>query len=167
VEHLIRRWGKADVGGVRYYLMDNEPSIWWASHGDVNRRGTSAAELCDAIVRCASIVHRLDPGALVGGPEEWGWKAFFYSGLDQQWGEERKMLNGRFPERSGPFTDRAARGRMGYAPWLLRELHNREQSSRSKLLDLFTFHFYPTGSEFSDDVSREMQLRRNRSTREL
>jgi len=167
VEHLVRRWGKAADGGVRVYLMDNEPSIWWASHGDVIRRGPSASELCDAITRYASMVHRLDPGALVGGPEEWGWNAFFFSGLDQQWGEERKKESGRFPGPSDPFPDRAARGGADYTPWLLGELRQREEKSAVKLLDVFTFHFYPAGGEFSDDVSHEMQLRRNRSTRTL
>ena len=35
------------------------------------------------------------------------------------------------------------------------------------MIDIFTVHYYPQGGEFSDDVSRAMQLRRNRSTRSL
>jgi hypothetical protein len=56
---------------------------------------------------------------------------------------------------------------MDYTPWLLKEIHAREQATGVRLLDVFTFHFYPQGGEFSDDVSPAMQLTRNRSTRSL
>src|SRR5690606_17815636 len=28
VRHLTNRWGASGSGGVRYYMMDNEPSLW-------------------------------------------------------------------------------------------------------------------------------------------
>src|SRR5687767_10844347 len=28
VQHMVTRWGAASAGGVRYYILDNEPSIW-------------------------------------------------------------------------------------------------------------------------------------------
>lgn len=167
VKHLVDRWGKASEGGVRYYLMDNEPSIWWANHGDVIRTGTSTAELRDAIAAYATVVRQVDPSALIGAPEEWGWNAFFYSGLDQQWGDAQKKITGNHPEGSAPYPDRAARGGMDNIPWLLKELCAREKATGVRLLDVFTFHCYPAGGEFGDDVSKEMQLRRNRSTRML
>src|SRR5262245_15029183 len=36
VLHLVNRWGAASAGGVRYYILDNEPSIWHATHRDVH-----------------------------------------------------------------------------------------------------------------------------------
>jgi hypothetical protein len=50
---------------------------------------------------------------------------------------------------------------------LLDQFRRASEESGQRLLDYFTVHFYPQGGEFSDDVSREMQLRRNRSTRTL
>ncbi|MFA5058721.1 MAG: glycoside hydrolase family 44 protein, partial [Opitutaceae bacterium] len=167
IQHLVQRWGRAADGGVRYYLMDNEPSIWWANHRDVIKTGTSAAELCDDIAAYATMIRKVDPTALICGPEEWGWNAFFYSGQDQQWGDTQKKLTGSFPGRTAPFPDRAACGGMDYMPWLLHQLYAREQATGVRLLDVFTFHFYPSVGEFSDDVSPEMQLKRNRSTRIL
>lgn len=167
VEHLVRRWGRAAQGGVRYYLMDNEPSIWWANHGDVMKAGASAAELRDDIVAYASMVRRVDPTALICGPEEWGWSAFFRSGMDQQWGDVQKSAHGGLLPAGAAYPDKARRGGMDYMPWLLQQLHSREVSTGTKLLDVFTFHCYPAGGEFSDDVSPGMQHRRNRSTRML
>ena len=167
LQHLVQRWGKAADGGVRYYLMDNEPSIWWVNHYDALKTGTTAAQMRDAIAAYAGMIRQVDPGALVGGPEEWGWPAFAHSGLDQQWGETQKKLTGSYPEPTAAFPDRATRGGMDYTPWLLNELHAREQATGVRLLDVFTFHFYPQGGEFSDDVSPAMQLTRNRSTRSL
>ena len=167
LQHLVRCWKKAADGGVRYYLMDNEPSLWWVNHFDALKTGMPAAELRDAIADYATMIRQVDPGALIGGPEEWGWPALALSGLDQQWGEAQKKLTGSYPDRTAAFPDRAARGGMDYMPWLLKELQARERATGVRLLDVFTFHFYPQGGEFSDDVSPAMQLTRNRSTRSL
>jgi len=35
-QHLTNRWGRATNGGLRYYVMDNEPSIWFSTHRDVH-----------------------------------------------------------------------------------------------------------------------------------
>jgi hypothetical protein len=56
---------------------------------------------------------------------------------------------------------------MDYMPWLLKELNACEQATGVRLLDVFTFHWYPQGGEHSDDVSPAMQRSRNRSTRVL
>ncbi len=42
IAHLIATWGPAQTGGVGYYLMDNEPSIWFATHRDVHPVGPHA-----------------------------------------------------------------------------------------------------------------------------
>lgn len=167
VEHLVKRWGRAADGGVRYYLMDNEPSIWWANHGDVIREGTSASEMRDIIATYATMVRHIDPTAIIGGPDEWGWNAFFFSGRDQQWIGRQKKLTGSYPGSTAAYPDRAACGGMDYMPWLLKELYAREKATGVRLLDVFTFHCYPSGGEFGDDVSPAMQLKRNRSTRML
>src|SRR5262245_65272148 len=35
VQHLVGRWGTASAGGLRHYILDNEPSIWHSTHRDV------------------------------------------------------------------------------------------------------------------------------------
>ena len=36
VKQLVREFGDAGAGGVRYYLMDNEPSLWQLAHRDIH-----------------------------------------------------------------------------------------------------------------------------------
>ena len=36
VQHLVNRWGLASAGGLRYYFLDNEPSLWAWTHQNVH-----------------------------------------------------------------------------------------------------------------------------------
>src|SRR5260370_15263474 len=36
IQHLVNTWGTAANGGVAYYLLDNEHSIWFSTHRDVH-----------------------------------------------------------------------------------------------------------------------------------
>jgi hypothetical protein len=145
VQHLVTQWG-----GIRYYLLDNEPSIWQATHRDVHPTGATMDEVLAKMRDHAERIRAVDRGALICGPEEWGWSGYFYSGYDQQWGAAHNWSS---------FPDRAAHGGADYVPWLVSQMRG--------LLDVVTVHYYPQGGEFSDDVSTAMQLRRNRSTRSL
>ena len=158
VQHLISQWGTNASGGLRYYLLDNEPSIWHSSHRDVQPTGITMDQMLAKILDYAGMIKNNDPSALVVGPEEWGWSGYFYSGFDQQYGSVHGW---------GFLPDRVAHGNADYLPWLLDQLHQNELSSGRRLIDIFTVHYYPQGGEFGDNVSRAMQLRRNRSTRSL
>lgn len=159
LEHLVKRWGPAAADGVRYYLLDNEPSLWHDTHRDVQPLGLKMRELRDRIVETAAAIKDVDPGALVLGPEEWGWSAYFHSGLDQQWGAAHGW--------SGTLPDRGANGGQPHLPWLLDQLRRSHERSGRRLLDVFSVHYYPQGGESGDDVSPAMQQLRNRSTRSL
>src|SRR5262249_16289323 len=115
-------------------------------------------EIRDKTIDYAGKVKAIDPSALVAGPEEWGWSGYFFSGSDQQYGS----LNGW-----SFLPDRANHGGADYLPWLLDALRQNQIATGTRLLDVFTVHYYPQGGEFSDDVSSAMQQRRNRSTRSL
>ena len=66
VRHLVSRWGTAARGGLKYYLLDNEPSIWFQTHRDVHPTpvsddesraivGTPGAAVSTVMVRVVSI----------------------------------------------------------------------------------------------------------------
>lgn len=158
VRHLTNRWGTSAKGGLRYYVMDNEPSLWHSTHRDVVKTGLRMTELRDRHLDYAAKVRAVDPGAIIVGPEEWGWSGYIYSGYDQQWGDQNGWSN---------LPDRAANGGMDYLPWFLDQMRRQEQQTGQRLLDVFTVHYYPQGGEYSDNVASAMQLRRNRSTRSL
>lgn len=158
IQHIVSKWGTASNGGLRYYIMDNEPSIWFGTHRDVHPVGPTMDEIATDIKMYAAKVKSIDPSAQVVAPEEWGWSGYFYSGYDQQWGSTHGW--------SG-YPDRAAHGNADYLPWLLQQMAAAEKTGGKRLLDVFSVHFYPQSGEFGDDVSSTMQLRRNRSTRQL
>jgi len=106
----------------------------------------------------AKLIKSTAPSMLVAAPEEWGWPAFFYSGYDQQWGAAHQWSS---------FPDRAAHADADYLPWLLDQFRIASAAANTRLLDVLTVHFYPQGGEVSNDVTPEMELRRNRSTRAL
>jgi hypothetical protein len=158
VQHLVGRWGTNANGGLRYYILDNEPSIWHATHRDVHPTGATMDEVRDRMIEYGTMIKSVDPTALVVGPEEWGWSGYLFSGFDQQYGS----INGW-----GFLPDRSDHGGADYLPWLLDQLCRNQTATGLRTLDVFTVHYYPQSNEFSDDVSTATQLRRNRSTRSL
>jgi glycosyl hydrolase family 44/List-Bact-rpt repeat protein len=158
MQHIKTRWGGAAAGGLRYYLLDNEPSIWFSTHRDVHPTGPTMEQVRDTIVDYARRVKDNDPDALVVAPEEWGWDGYRWSGYDQQWGDQHGWSN---------LPDRTAHGGWDYLPWLLDQLRLRSAADGRRLLDVFSVHYYPQGGEFSDVVTQSRQLLRNRSTRSL
>jgi hypothetical protein len=158
MQHLVNTWGPAASGGLRYYILDNEPSIWFSTHRDVHPVGPTMDEVFNKTRDYAQRIKAIDPGALVAGPEEWGWSGYFYSGFDLQWGAEHGWEH---------LPDREAHGNWDYLPWVLNQLRQHQAATGQRLLDVFTVHYYPQGGEFGNDVSAAMQLRRNRSTRSL
>ena len=158
LQHLLSKWGTAAKGGVRYYCLDNEESIWFSTHRDVHPIGPKMDEILADMVDFASMIKRSDPSALVVGPEEWGWDGYFYSGYDQQYAAAHGYNS---------YPDRAAHGNLDYVAYLLQELHNKETITHQRLLDVFSLHCYPEDGSGSDDVSGAAQALRNRSTRSL
>lgn len=153
IRHLVKRWGTADAGGVRYYLMDNEPSIWFDTHRDVHPVGPHGTEYRDKVIDASARIKAVDPGAKIAAPEEWGWEAYFYSGYDQQYAPNHGWT---WPDHEG------VQGGMDYIPWLL-----GEWKKAGHPVDILSLHFYPQAGEYGSDHSRAMQLLRNRSTRQL
>jgi hypothetical protein len=160
VQHLISQWGLSTNGGVRYYIMDNEHSIWFSTHQDVHPVGPTMQEIWTNMLTCASMVKSNDPNALVCGPEEWGWNGYLYSGYDQQWSGQ----HGDYTPTDYP--DRKANSGWDYMPWLLNQFQQYNTTNHQRLLDYFTVHCYPQeGSVSGNAVDSTTELLRNQSTR--
>jgi PKD repeat protein len=158
VQHLVSQWGTASGSGLKYYILDNEHSIWQSTHRDVHPTGATMDEIRQRMIDYATMVKNVDPAATVVGPEEWGWSGYFYSGYDQQYGAAHNWCC---------FPDRAAHANWDYLPWLLDQMHQNEVATGKRLLDIFSVHWYPQGGEFGNDTSTTMQQLRNKSTRSL
>jgi hypothetical protein len=158
VQHLVTQWGNASGAGLKYYILDNEHSIWQSTHRDVHPVGATMDEIRQRMIDYATMVKNVDPASTVVGPEEWGWSGYFYSGYDQQYGAAHNWCC---------YPDRAAHANWDYLPWLLDQMHQNEVATGRRLLDVFSVHWYPQGGEFGNDTSTAMQQLRNRSTRSL
>ncbi len=159
VQHLVSKWGLAASNGLKFYILDNEHSIWQGTHRDVHPVGPTEGEIRQKMIDFSNMIKSVDAGAAVVGPEEWGWSGYFYSGADQQYGAAHGW--------NGVYPDRQANGNMDYMPWLLDQLHKYDVANGKHVLDVFSLHIYPQSGEFSDDVSSAMQALRNKSTRSL
>lgn len=160
VEHLTNTWGTATNGGLRYYIMDNEWSLWDSTHRDVHPVGATMDEVLDDFCNYATMVKNIDPNALVVGPEEWGWPGYLYSGYDQQWSGANNDYN------PADYPDRKTHGGQDFGPWFLSQVQQRSQAAGMRLLDYFTFHCYPQENNVSGNaVDSATELLRNQSTR--
>ena len=154
LQHLISKWGPAAAStGVKYYILDNEPSIWNSTHRDVHPNPATYQEMYDAIVSYASAIRAADPNAKIAGFEEWGWWAMYFSGFDQ--------ANGW----SASNSDYNTHSQTYYYPWLLQQLHQYELTHGVRLLDVLTVHCYNDGPGGDDSLAT--QLARNKQTRIL
>ncbi|HSY44128.1 MAG TPA: glycoside hydrolase family 44 protein [Candidatus Acidoferrum sp.] len=160
VKHLMSTWGASTNGGVGYYIMDNEHSIWYSTHQDIHPIGPTMQEIWTDMVTYASMVKSNDPNAVVLGPEEWGWNGYIYSGYDQWWFSSNADYN------PADFPDRKANGGWDYGPWLLHQFQQYANTNHQRLLDYFTYHCYPQeGSVSGNAVDSATELLRNQSTR--
>ncbi|HTR42547.1 MAG TPA: glycoside hydrolase family 44 protein [Pseudomonadales bacterium] len=160
VQHLMSKWGVSTNGGVGYYLMDNEHSLWFSTHQDIHPVGPTMQEIYTDMVAYATMVKSNDTNALVLGPEEWGWPGYLYSGYDQQWSGQRGDYN------PADYPDRKANGGWDYGPWLLHQFQQYQNTYHVRLLDYFTYHCYPQeGNVSGNAVDSATELLRNQSTR--
>jgi len=159
VRHLTTRWGTSAAGGVKYYTLDNEPSLWFDTHRDVAPVGVSMDDLNARTIAMSAAIKAADPGARIVAPEEWGWTGYLYSGADQQYAKTHGWW------RTSP--DKAAHGGMEYLPWLLSQWRTQEVATGRRVVDVVSVHYYPQGGEHGDDTSPAVQRLRNRSTRSL
>lgn len=154
LQHLIGKWGlSTTTTGVKYYILDNEPSLWNSTHRDVHPNPEMYQEEYNDIVSYATAIRAADPNAKIVAPEEWIWWAMYESGLDQK--------NG-----TGAGSDYATHNNTYYYPWLLQQLYAYQQKTGTKLIDVLSVHCYNPSPDGSDD-SAAGQATRNRETRIL
>jgi fibronectin type 3 domain-containing protein len=75
---VTNRWGLANNGGVRHYIMDNEYDLWDYVHRDIHPNDPTKEEIRDLLFDYAGRVKAVDPGAKTWAPEEWGFLAYDY-----------------------------------------------------------------------------------------
>ena len=155
LQHFVAAYGSASTAtGIKYYILDNEPSLWYQTHRDVHPSPATYQEMYNKIVAYASTIRAVDSAAKIVGPEEWSWWAMYASGFDQ--------ANGF----SAANSDYNTHNQTYYYPWLLQQLYAYKQQTGAQLLDVLTVHCY-NGAPSSSDDSLAGQQYRNQETRIL
>lgn len=158
---LIKRWlekvregdRQAGARAVHMYILDNEPSLWSSTHRDVHPEPLGYDELLDRTLRYAAVIREVDADALIAGPAEWGWSAYFDSAKDLA---------------SKVKSDKLLHGGQPLIAWYLKKLQEHEQKTGQRLLDVLDLHYYPQAPDvYSAKADPETTRRRLRSTRSL
>ena len=150
---IVTKFGQGTSGGVKFYILDNEPGVWLANHRDVHPIGPKMDELLNDIKTYGSAVKAADPTAQVLATEEWGWP---------------NIINSAYDGQNPGGTDRAAHNNMDQFPYLLQQMSQYDATVGHRTLDYLSWHFYTSGTnEQSSDASAPTALLRNRSTRQL
>lgn len=159
VSHLVNKFGTAANGGVAYYNLDNEPSLWNSTHRDVHPAPTSYDELRDLTYSHAAAIKAADPSAKTLGPVAYGWTAYFYSALDVAGG----------PDWWNNPQDHARHNNTDFVPWYLAQMRDYQAHHNVRILDYLDLHFYPESSGLARRPAgdADMQAKRLRSTRAL
>jgi len=153
----IREKDKTRGRSVHQYILDNEPMLWNTTHRDVHPEPATYDELLERTIAYGTAVRQADPDAVIAGPAEWGWTNYYNSAADVAPGGNKK--------------DRKAHGNVPLLAWYLKKLHEHEQQTGVRLLDIVDVHFYPQGDgigfEESGATDPDTSERRIRSTRAL
>ncbi|MCW3053859.1 MAG: hypothetical protein JWN14_3029, partial [Chthonomonadales bacterium] len=156
VHHLVKKFGTAAQGGVKFYSMDNEPDIWDYTHTDLHPAQMGYDDMPANFLEYATAVKTVDPSAQVTGPVISGWNGLFYSALD------------RGKDKYHTHADCTKHGGEAFILWYLKQIQAHDQRAHMRTLDVLDVHYYPQGqSLFGDNVDRDTQVRRLRSTRSL
>ena len=164
VEYLVKRYDRADRGGVSVYSLDNEPTIWLFTHRDVHPNPPSYDEIRDLGFAYAAMIKSVDPSAQVSGPVLSGWDSFFYSAVDWLSG----WNTAPYQYWDNP-VDRNAHGGLAFLDWYLQQMRNYESQNGTRILDYLDLHAYvlPDGLSFQPAGDAATQALRLESTRVL
>jgi hypothetical protein len=101
----------------------------------------------------AAAIKQKDPAALVFGPADWGWCAYFFSPADN----------------CSVGSDRIAHDNLEFLDWYLKQAKAYYDSTGVRLVDYLDVHYYPqsSGVSLSDDESAATQALRLRSLKSL
>jgi hypothetical protein len=153
MQHLAARAATQGHSGVRFFALDNEPALWNETHHDVFPSPLTYDEHWSRTQQYAAAIKQKDPAALVFGPADWGWCAYFFSPADNC--------------NVGP--DRVAHGDLEFLDWYLEQAKQHFDSTGVRLVDYLDVHYYPEspGVALSDDESPATQALRLRSLKSL
>jgi len=159
VTALVKTYGSAGNGGVRFYALDNEPELWSDTHRDVHPNDQTYDELLAKSIDYGSAIKTADPGAQLLGYVSFGWSGYWYS-----WHDLVVAAGNDYTY----FPDYATHENLYQVEWYLDQMYQYQQDHSQRLLDYLDLHFYPdNGVSLQTAGGASLQALRLRSTRAL
>ncbi len=124
VAWLVKTFGRADQGGVKFYDLDNEPAIWPSTHPRIHPQKPTYSEIVNDAEAYGAMITGIDPSAEILGPVSYGWQGM----LTLQEAPDYKDWNAKF----GSFLD-----------YYLAQMAHLEKSDGRRLLHVLDVHYYP------------------------
>ena len=151
---LINTFGPSNTAtGIKAYIMDNEPGLWctqFAHMRDVNNDCVTYNELFTKSVNLATTIKNMDTGALVFGPESYG--------FNEYWSLQDATDDANYSSDHW-FIDS-----------YLKHMEQASANAGKRLLDVFSVHWYPDVNVpgiFAGDTSLMANYERMLCTRTL
>jgi hypothetical protein len=148
VDSLVKEYGTAAKGGVAFYELGNEPSLWGVTHSDVHPAAETATELWQKSEALATAVKQADPSAQILGFSEWGWPGYFCTEADTPG-------NGCDQNSCTTSPDCANHGHLPMVEWYLQQFAKYDAKTKVRHLDYLDVHYYAQGGD-SDQVTRSL-----------
>ena len=132
VNYLVKKFGRADQGGVPFYSLDNEPALWGGTHVRIRPEPLTFKELLDKSEALSKAVKAVDPSAKIMGSESFG--------AMEMWGCYSGTSNS-IPACSDWNTYKAKYDWAVAA--FLGEMKARSAAAGARLIDVLAIHWYP------------------------
>ena len=144
VQTMVKSFGPASKGGVKFYSMDNESGLWQENHRDVCPMGIGYEDKVDLNAQYGAMVKSVDPGAQIVGMVSWGVMELAGSAWDYMpGGKAGYKLGDSAMTEALKWTDRKAHGDLPQAVYFLKEMKKRSDQAGVRLLDYFDDHGFP------------------------
>jgi mannan endo-1,4-beta-mannosidase len=166
INFLINRYGNSTAAnGIKAYELDNEPGLWHhypdggneGTHSRLHPAMTTCSDIIDRTFALARTIKRMDPGAQVYGPAMWGYPEFYslwslYDGTSHQpadWANYNIE-----PWLTNNTGDQYRYNRMTWVNAYLDHMRVASEGSGTRLLDVFSVHYYPADDAVNNDAKR-------------
>lgn len=150
MEHIASRTGTAKEGGVRFFALDNEMTLWPETHRDIHPEPVTYDEIWNKTVEYGKAAKAQDPDVKLFGPMAWGWCAYFDSS-----------------GACGKSPDKQAHNDEPLLPWYLDKVCEYQRETGVRLVDYLTIHYYPQNGLYSQDDSPAMQEKRLQAVKSM
>lgn len=121
-----------------FYMLDNEPDLWSATHSEIHPAPVTYAELVEKSTDFAGAIKDVAPRALVFGPASYGWQGY---------------VN---------LQDAPDAGGRDFLDFYLDSMKAAEEAAGKRLLDVLDVHWYPEatggGMRITDDGVGEEEV---------